>query len=479
MVFKQIGTEVSFLSKSFKDIKKDFSSGLGIKQSLFSFISQNDIKALNDFEKAISNSSMTYKQAFDTYLSKAPIAIKRQANEIIKLTNQQRVLNAQRQAGKITEEQYNTAMTANKAKMQALTTQTQSLTLAQKASAVASKAAVIALNMIGNIAIMAGINLIITGITKLVNRQKELRESISETAKEAKEQTDNLNNLISSYEEFAGKISYTADEKEKLKDIQEQLSDLYHTEVDDIDLVNGKYDEEIAKLKELKKEKLQNAELSLSAEREQAKRDANYKNLSDKRLYITSDWFKSEDDYNKISSELENSLKYNFSTDIGLAQKAMGYDSQLHFYGNAEDRVKQIQEAMSILKKYGYSNIGLYSELNDLLSEYQGYVDTELESVSNLAENMFQQYELDNPYKEVEQDSYLAWRDGLLATAGDDEDLRRQLFVLAEKQFPDYSKYFDNLSKARSMFVRANSASEAEWAKEKDDFLEKLSPEDL
>ena len=329
-----------------------------------------------------------------------------------------------------------------------LTVATKRLTLAQKASAVASKAAVVALNMLGNIAIMAGINLIITGITKLVNKQKELRESISETAREAKEQTDNLNNLISSYEEFAGKISYTAEEKEKLKDIQEQLSDLYNTEVDDIDLVNGKYDEEIAKLKELKKEKLQNAELSLSAEREQAKRDSNYKNLSDKRLNITSDWFKSEDDYNKISSELENSLKYSFSTDIGWIQKAFGYDSQLHFYGNAEDRVKQIQEAMSILKKYGYSNIGLYSELNDLLSEYQGYVDTELESVSNLAENMFQQYELDNPYKEVGQDSYLAWRDGLLATAGDDEDLRRQLFVLAEKQFPDYSKYFDNLSKA-------------------------------
>lgn len=338
------------------------------------------------------------------------------------------------------------------------------------------KASIVA-NPIG--LIVTALTLATTAITTLKQKQEELRESISETAKEAKEQTDNLNDLIKSYEEFAGKISYTAEEKEKLKDIQEQLSDLYHTEVDDIDLVNGKYDEEIAKLKELKKEKLQNAELSLSAEREQAKRDANYKNLSDKRLNITSDWFKSEDDYNKISSELENSLKYNFSTDIGWIQKAIGYDSQLHFYGNAEDRVKQIQEAMSILKKYGYANIGLYSELNDLLSEYQGYVDTELESVSNLAENMFQQYELDNPYKEVGQDSYLAWRDGLLATAGDDEDLRRQLFALAEKQFPDYSKYFDNLSKARSMFVRANSASEAEWAKEKDNYLEKLSPEDL
>ena len=167
MVFKQIGTEVGFLSKSFKDIKKDFSSGLGIKQSLFSFISQNDIKALNDFEKAIRNSSMTYKQAFDTYLSKAPIAIKRQANEIIKLTNQQRVLNTQYQTGKITQEQYNTAMTANKAKMQALTTQTQSLTLSQKVATVASKGLSIAMNLLGNIAIMGIITLISKGVKYL------------------------------------------------------------------------------------------------------------------------------------------------------------------------------------------------------------------------------------------------------------------------------------------------------------------------
>ena len=484
MVFRQVGNDTDklinkfgILNKSFANIKKDFQNGQGLR-SFGNIVSKTDIENFNKFNNAL-NSGIGYSQAFKDNLSKSSTTIQKQAIEVQKLRIQQNILNTQRQTGKITEEQYNTAMTSNKAKMQALTTQTQSLTLSQKAATVTSKALAVSLNLISNIAFVMAINLIITGITKLVNKQKELRESISETAKEAKEQTDNLNNLISSYEEFAGKISYTADEKEKLKDIQEQLSDLYHTEVDDIDLVNGKYDEEIAKLKELKKEKLQNAELSLSAEREQAKRDANYKNLSDKRLNITSDWFKSEDDYNKISSELENSLKYSFSTDIGWIQKAFGYDSQLHFYGNAEDRVKQIQEAMSILKKYGYSNIGLYSELNDLLSEYQGYVDTELESVSNLAENMFQQYELDNPYKEVGQDSYLAWRDGLLATAGDDEDLRRQLFVLAEKQFPDYSKYFDNLSKARSMFVRANSASEAEWAKEKDDFLESLSPEDL
>lgn len=339
----------------------------------------------------------------------------------------------------------------------------------------------IATNPIG--LVVTALTLATTAITTLKQKQEELRESISETAKEAKEQTDNLNDLISSYEEFAGKISYTAEEKEKLKDIQEQLSDLYHKEVDDIDLVNGKYDEEIAKLKELKKEKLQDAELSLVAEREQAAKDSSSKGLTEQMkkssMLLSSDWFKSEDDYNNIIKEFSEKLKDGFSTDIAWASKWVGYDSELRFYGDAEDRVKKIQEAMSILKDYGYTNIGLYSELNKLLSEYQGYVDTESEAVSNLAENMFQQYELDNPYKEVGQDSYIAWRDGLLATAEDDGDLRKQLLILTEKQFPDYSKYFTNLSKARSMFVRANSASEAAWAKEKDNFLDKLSPEDL
>ena len=232
MVFKQIGTEVSFLSKSFKDIKKDFSSGLGIKQSLFSFISQNDIKALNDFEKAIRNSSMTYKQAFDTYLSKAPIAIKRQANEIIKLTNQQRVLNAQRQAGKITEEQYNTAMTANKAKMQALTTQTQSLTLSQKAATVASKGLSIAMNLLGNIAIMGIITLISKGVKYL-----------SDLANHVEITREKVNELTSTFKSALGEANSNAKRVEELADRYDELSDGVNNLGENVSLTNEEYEE--------------------------------------------------------------------------------------------------------------------------------------------------------------------------------------------------------------------------------------------
>ena len=471
-VFKNFGSNYALFNKSFTNIGKDLKNGLGIR-SFTNIVSKTDIENFNKFNNAL-NSGISYSQAFKDNLSKSSTTIQRQALEVQKLRIQQNILNTQRQTGKITEEQYYTAMTANKAKMQALTTQTQSLTLSQKAATVTSKALAISLNLISNIAFVMAINLIITGITKLVNKQKELRESISETAEEAKKQTDSLNSLIKSYEEFAEKIEYTAEEKDKLKDIQDQLSELYHKEVSDIDLVNGKYDEQIEKLKELKREKLKDAELSLVAEREQAKQDSSNKNLINKKFNIQSSWFKSDEEYNEIIQELDKRVN-GFTTDAGLFA-----DARINlFSGGAEYRAKEIKEAMAVFKEYGYTNLAIYSKLNDLLSEYQGYVDAENEAISNLAQNIFQQYELDNPYKDVGKDSYLSWKNGLLDSAGSDNELRDELLNLVKKQFPDYTEYFNNLAKARNMFVKANSASDVGYATERDAFLLSLSDEDL
>ena len=245
---------MALFSKSFSDIKKDFSSGLGIKQSLFSFISQNDIKALNDFEEAIRNSSMTYKQAFDTYLSNAPIAIKRQANEIIKLTNQQRVLNAQYQSGKITQDQYNASITANKAEMQALTTQTQSLTFAQKAATVASKGLSIAMNLLGNIAIMGIITLISKGVkylSDLANHVEITKEKVDELTSTFKSALDEANSNAKRVEELADRydelsdgvnnlgenVSLTNEEYEEYNTLVNEIADMFPT------LVQGYTDE--------------------------------------------------------------------------------------------------------------------------------------------------------------------------------------------------------------------------------------------
>lgn len=329
--------------------------------------------------------------------------------------------------------------------------------------------------------IVAGLTTAVTVISNVKQKQEELRQSISDSAQAAKEQTDKLNDLIKSYEEFADKVTYTAEEKEKLKEIQGQLVESYHTEVDGIDLVNGKYDEQIEKLRQLKKEKLEDAELSLIAQREQAHRDSSYGNLSNKSFNISADWFNSTDDYNKIVDELEKRVK-GFTTDIAWASKAVGIDSQINlFAGNADYRIEQLKEAMAILKENGYANIGLYAELNKLLSKYQELSDTENTAISDLAENKFQQYQIDNPYDEkAGKDAYLSWKRGLIESANGDNELQQELTALAEKQFPDYQEYFHNLAKARSMFRGyANSAKEGKYETDKDNFLLGLSDEDL
>lgn len=141
-------------------------------------------------------------------------------------------LNRQRKAGMITNEAYS-------AQVKALTAQTQQLTVVQKESTVASKAMGIALNMIANVAIMAAISLIITGITKLVNKQKELKENIDNVIQSfdtLKSKTDDLvsnsNKLIPEFEKIADgvnslgeNVSLTSEEFDKYHDITNQIAE--------------------------------------------------------------------------------------------------------------------------------------------------------------------------------------------------------------------------------------------------------------
>lgn len=126
MVFKQLGQDTDILikkfgvfGKTFKDIGKDFTSGIGMR-SLTNIITKKDVESLNSFITAIKKGA-NYTEAFNTHLSNSPIQIKRQANEIIKLNNQQKVLKRQLDSSKISQEEYNTAMDANNAQLQQIT----------------------------------------------------------------------------------------------------------------------------------------------------------------------------------------------------------------------------------------------------------------------------------------------------------------------------------------------------------------------
>ena len=79
--------------------------------------------------------------------------------------------------------------------IKAITNQTNKLTIAQKASATASKLMNTGLNLITNIGVAFFINSVITGISKLVNKQNELIESAKQSARETTEYIDSLDDL--------------------------------------------------------------------------------------------------------------------------------------------------------------------------------------------------------------------------------------------------------------------------------------------
>lgn len=488
MVFKVIesditksGQALSIFGKQLRNVYRDMSSAISTIRTngltrenlsqlapsriLGNTLSQQDVQALRDYNNVLRN-GITYTNEFGETVNRSVSAN----------TAFYRCLGNSSSAAQELARNANGAAVSE----EALRTATNNLTLAQKAANAATKALVVGLNLIGNIAFAIAINFIITKITEAVNKEKELRQSISETAEEAKRQTDSLNSLIKSYEEFADKTEYTVEEKERLKDIQDQLAESYHNEVSDIDLVNGKYDEQIAKLKELQQEKLKNTQASLTAERTYAKKDTeNVKgnDLNTKIKFQESDFTLDTDAYKEMVAKIEKATNHGDGT--GAFYTGL-FGETLKFSGTADQRVKDIKAVMGILEQYGYTATETYAELSNLYDKTYELIDAEDKATYNLADNMLQQYLLtDNgnidKVNEKGKEAYLSWRDGLLQQAKGDSELQSALSSLAEKQFPDYANYFNNLTKAKSMFVKGKIN-----AKPISDFLEeKLTPEDL
>ena len=113
-----------------------------------------------------------------------------------------------------------------------------------------------------NMLIGIGIDLLIKGIDKAIHYSEDLRKASTELTNQYKEEQETLDDSRQSYEELAKKMqnaNLTTDEvksnKEELAKIQTDLIDKFGLEAEGIDLVNGKYDEQIKKLDQIERQK--------------------------------------------------------------------------------------------------------------------------------------------------------------------------------------------------------------------------------
>jgi len=108
---------------------------------------------------------------------------------------------------------------------------------------------------------LAGIvaDLFITGFIKLTHLAEDARKRVQETTQEWQQQDNQLQSTIGKYEELNKRLqdsnlslnSYK-DAKSELTNIQNELVKKYGVEASQLDLVNGKYDEQIKKLQKIR-----------------------------------------------------------------------------------------------------------------------------------------------------------------------------------------------------------------------------------
>ena len=356
--------------------------------------------------------------------------------------------------------------------------------VATTAKTLALKAASIALNMALTTGISWLINKGIQAWQDFYQSQEELRESARETANIINDQTNEMKQLVSQYEAILDSEKTESEKTEELNEWKQNLAETYSIEKDRLADVNLEREKGIQLLKDeiaLKNYDERSNWLGTNSKQfEIAKGKINDTNYS-----IKTDGKISYSILNPVNTnEIRDSVKNLFDNIFNPS----GADGAYTFEVAGDNLIEKYENIQKIITKLGSSKNLTKSEqklLDDLnkesenikkvLDDYQDIYET---GYKYLAENNFDDFAKDNPLDNVGKENYLSWRKGLLDTAQGDKELSSELETLIENQFPDLTKYFENLDKAYGMFGIDNIINDANEGMKKA-FINALSDEDL
>ena len=249
---------------------------------------------------------------------------------------------------------------------------------------------------------------IIVGITNWIQAsQEEIRQRALDFAqrnvKAAQDQKDELEELRQEYIDLASTIDKTEDSNDRLEEIKNKLIGIYGDEANALDLVNGKYEEQMDIIEQLTDKTLQNQETAL---RQQYNA---YMNMYKEAIKSIggSKWAKSveaiTDEQNELGNEILESLKdvtdpskrleilqdwYNKLSDMDLSKEEQDL---LNYIGQEIEELKPIVEGLedtqeqldSIVTEQDY----LDSPIHDLVIQYE----KDLASLDHLTEEQQRQ----------------------------------------------------------------------------------------
>ena len=303
----------------------------------------------------------------------------------------------------------------------------------------ASKGASIGVSLLNGLLVglvATGISLAIKGLdwyaNRAVNASKEANEAFDESIDKVDElsrKSTSLDELINKYEEL-GNQEKTAQVNSQIAEIQQEINSLIGTQADNIDLVNGKYEEQLNKLKQIKIE-LNNKKLEQSQDAYKKSKNASAKASGEtSSLFGFNNIGTTVDDTQKMTSndkkvlQALKSINYGRYTEM-LSTSLLGDKISLTsdispkvtkdgIITTKNNGARERKKALEEFKKYLednvdsqlYSESSIYTMINDAINKYDEYINKESEQIKNvlnlLPENIMSQ---DENFKNLKVDS--------------------------------------------------------------------------
>lgn len=197
---------------------------------------------------------------------------------------------------------------------------------------------------------------------------KKSIDELKDSADGAKDKADELSNVLERYKTISNSTGTAAEKTEELQSLQKQLNDTYSTTAEKLDLVNGKYEDNIEKLQEATR---QEKELAL------AKAQSYYDELA------SSDANRNYDDVHSVDSDKDMSAvskitiathKDHEGTGRG-AYKTYPLFGDANLYdqvtGTARQRADYYKDVVTRLKEANLEATEAYKNYNDLWIKYE------------------------------------------------------------------------------------------------------------
>ncbi len=345
------------------------------------------------------------------------------------------------------------------------------MTFGARAAEVATKALNLAVSMAATWAISAIISSVVKRYQEAKQAQEEFRREVIETGKSADETNDKLQEYISTYYELV-KTGGSADQ---LKDLQQQIADLVGVQADNLDLVNGKLDDELNKLQ------------SISIEEAKRNRDA----LNDRKISAGEDLRKhngamwsgtltSTETFDNLSKSFKKELE-----ELGLQKIRTSSTSwEIFLPLSNPDEILSTYEGLKKLEAKLSSILGdnryddkLYNQVTSKIGALSEYANEYKDAL-----NAFNQNEaiiaVDENLKTFtgeinDQTSFNNWVEGIINAKGATGDYADAIWEVCESRYPQFKKQTDEAGDSAykaSLQIQSLSNSLSELEKISDKF---------